>query len=140
MKKFIILFTFIFSAMLIFGQSGKVQSITVDTVKGNENIYLTSEELTGSYETVSLTAVFDKISSAAGGTAYVQGSIDGTNYVTLTSTDNLFIFFPNDTVTITDGGVMTFVALKNPYTKYRYFIDGDANDTVKITPKYRYIK
>ena len=122
--------------MISYGQKGTVLSITADNVEGNENIYLTTKKLTGTYESVALQTLFTKVSAAAGGTAYIQGSVDGTTYVTLTSTANQFIFFPNDTVTITDGGYMYMISYGSPFTYYRFFIDGDANDTVTITPKY----
>jgi len=131
----LVLFVFAANAQKI----GKIQTFTVDTVKGDENIYLTPPNFTGSYDYVTQEVVFTKISTAAGGTAYFQGSVNGSTYQTLTSTDDLFIFFPNDTVTVTEAGSMNVIIKGNPYNKYRWFIDGDANDTVIIAP-YALIK
>lgn len=115
-------------------QPGIVNAKTVDTVKGNENIYLSAAILGSKADVLTLEIDFSKISSAAGGTAYIQGSVNGTTYSTLTSTADLFIFFPNDTVTITDAGTMKVIVKDNPLKFYRWFIDGDVNDTVICKP------
>lgn len=138
MKKALILLVFIASFVVVNAQRGRVYSVTVDTVKGNENIYLTQGAVTGAYNVLSAEIDFSKVSAAAGGTAYFQGSLNGTTYSTLTSTDDLFLFYPNDTVTVTDGGTMKVVVKDNPFNHYRWFIDGDANDTVICTPYYLY--
>lgn len=134
MKRLLLILTLIVFSFAVNAQ--KIYTQTVDTVKGNENIYLTPPDITGSYETVAFEVDFSKISSAAGGTAYFQTSVNGTTYSTVTSTDDLFIFFPNDTVTITDGGTMKVIVKNNPFNKYRWFIDGDVNDTVIIKPYF----
>lgn len=134
MKRLILLIAMIAFFSVSHAQRGRVQTFIVDTVKGNENIYLTPPDFTGSYKTVTHEVNFTKVSAAAGGTAYFQVSVNGDSYNTVTSIDDLFIFFPNDTVTITDGGSMTVIVKDNPLNKYRWFIDGDASDTVIIAP------
>lgn len=136
MKRFMTILAFVFIAAISYGQSGKVFACTVDTVQGNENIYITTGAITGNYTTMTLQALFTQITSA-GGTAYVQGSVDGTTYVTLTETAGLFHFYPNDTVTMTNGGTMYIVTNgATPFKYYRYLIDGDTNDTMIVTAKY----
>jgi len=136
MKKFATILCILLFAVVSYGQKGKVVAMTADNVEGNEDIYLTSGAITGDYKTFTMTALFTKISSAAGGTAYIQGSVDGTTFTSLTATASKIYFFPNDTVTITDGGYMTIVIDDPCFKYYRFFIDGDVNDTVTITPKY----
>lgn len=138
MKRLFIIFTLVVISLGLNAQ--RVYTIDNDTVKGNENIYLTYPDITGTYSTLVLEIDFTKVSSAAGGTAYLQVSGNGTNYSTVTEYEDLFIFYPNDTVTITDGGTMKAIIKSNPFNNYRWFIDGDASDTVIIAPSYLYKK
>lgn len=134
MKKLIFSLIMFVAFINLNAQPGMVNAKTVDTVKGNENIYLSAAVLGSKADVLTLEADFSKISSAAGGTAYLQGSVNGTTYTTLTSQSGLFIFYPNDTVTITDNGTMKAIIIDNPLKYYRWFIDGDVNDTVIIKP------
>jgi len=138
MKRLFIIFTLVVISLGLNAQ--KVYTIDNDTVKGNENIYLTYPDITGNYSTLVLEVDFTKVSAAAGGTAYLQVSGNGTNYVTVTEYEDLFIFYPDDTVTITDGGTMKAIIKSNPFNNYRWLIDGDADDTVIIAPTYLYKK
>ena len=149
MKKFIILLILAFVALAGFGQRGVVKTITLDTVKGNENVYFTSEKMTGSYDAFTMQLAATKISSAAGGTASFEASVDGANYTNLYS----YPYYHSDCIECWFGTLaadsacskafanvttQTFqVKVKDtPWKYYRWLIDGDADDTMAIKATY----
>lgn len=125
-------------ALMVSAQTGRIYSIAVDTVKSNETIYLTSWPVTGGYSTLTLQALCTQIGGTTDGTITLQGSVDGTSYVALTDATGLVKGYPNDSLTMTNGAVTSWVIEKTPYNYYRLKIAGTASDTTKVTAKYVY--
>lgn len=135
MKKLVILFTLIF-AFTVFANAQRVYTATADTLQGDETVNLGVVNSSSSSGTLLLQALCTQLGGTSDGTLLLQGSADGTSYVTITETANLFNFFPNDTLTITNGAVMQCIITNSPYKYYRWQGAGTASDTTLITPKY----
>lgn len=125
-----------------FAQRGRLKTLAVDTLKGNNNQTLGVIPITGTYESLFITVKMDRISTAAGGTLYLKSGAETASVLDNNQATNPAIgFAPNDTLTTTDVATQYWnIYIPNPEaTLYHIFGDGDANDTVKITTKY-YIK
>lgn len=82
------------------------------------------------YKKVSIEAVITKISGTVGGTVTVQGSVDGTNYVTVSSSySTVTTFTPTDQAT----NKKLIVVTGSPYKYYRlsYTGTGTMSATIK---------
>lgn len=124
----------------MFAQSrGRVKTLAVDTLAGNNNQTLGTIPITGTYESLFIQIKMDRISAAAGGTLYLKGGIDAAASLVMNqSTNPSAEFQPNDTMPTTDVATQYWlINLTEPGAKnYYIFGDGDVNDTVKITTKY----
>lgn len=104
-------------------------SLTSDTIvnSGTGYVGLTASNY---YETIGIQCTVTKISGTVGGTVTVQGSIDGTNYVTVSSS-----FSTAQTLSCTNVTTNTklFVITGNPYKYYRlnYAGTGTMSATIK---------
>lgn len=81
----------------------------------------------------------DRISTAAGGTLYLQAGLDSDSKITLnTSIAPSVEFAANDTMVTTDVATQYWnINITEPGAKnYYIFGDGDVNDTVKVTTRY----
>ena len=134
-------------------QIGVVKTITLDTVKGNENVYFTSERMTGSYSAFTMQIASNRISAAAGGTVSFEASVDGSSYTNLYS----YPAYHSDCIECWFGTVagdsacsklyadledqVFQVKIKDtPWKYYRWKIDGDVNDTMAIKATYIFKK
>lgn len=124
----------------MFAQSrGRVKTLAVDTLAGNNDQTLGTIPITGTYESLFIQIKMDRISAAAGGTLYLKGGIDAAASLVMNqSTNPSAEFQPNDTMPTTDVATQYWlINLTEPGAKnYYIFGDGDVNDTVKITTKY----
>lgn len=94
--------------------------LTSDTCVNSATTYvgLTVENY---YKKVSIEAVITKISGTVGGTVTVQGSVDGTNYVTVSSSySTVTTFTPTDQAT----NKKLIVVTGSPYKYYRLSYTG----------------
>jgi len=133
MKKFILLF-----AVMLFGLIATAQTtLTNDTLQGAETVYFDSFRYTGAGDVV-YQALCTELGGTSDGTLVLQGSIDGTNWNTLTEKTNYFIFFPSDTLTIVDGGVFTAVIKKSALNYFRSQGIGTSGDTTLVSHKWDY--
>lgn len=132
MKKIILLLVLSVSVLCVNAQ--KVYTVDTDTVKGanTKNTKAIPSSVRGS---IASQLLFTEVGGTSDGTAYFQGSVDGTTYVTLTETANMFHFWPNDTVTISDGGTMQVVVNDSPFGYYRYSLVGTSGDTTQYVLK-----
>ncbi len=137
MKKYIFLISILFIVSLSFGQGyNKVVSITPDTLTKVETEYFSVQNVTGTVSTISIGVLFTEISGTSDGSAVLQGSVDGVSYYTLSSETGKMAFYPNDTLTITDGAIWV-IELTNPaFVSYRIAATGTASDVTLITPNY----
>jgi hypothetical protein len=139
MKKFILMFMLVAIALGAMAQRGKIQTLTVDTLKGNNNKILGSIPVTGAYESLLIEVKVDRISTAAGGTLYLRSGLTTAGVLVNNQTTNPSVgFAPNDTLTTADAATQYWqIYIKNPEALvYQIYGDGDANDTIKITTKY----
>lgn len=138
MKKILILFAFVLMTSISFGQRGIVKSVAVDTLNGSETVNFTLSSITGSYESVAIQALCTEIGGTSDGTLILQGSVDGTSYITMTDVVGVLTSYPNDTLTITNGAVVQYVVHDNPFNYYRVQGGGTASDSTLVTVKYTY--
>ena len=142
MKKLILILTFVVVAMAVNAQGrGRVGTLTVDTLQGNENVTFSPISLTGGYGSLFISAKIERISTAAGGTFYLKTGIDANSALVVNqSTNPRLSAAPNDTLATTDVATQYWnLEIQDPGAlKYYIFGDGDANDTVKVTIRYVY--
>lgn len=138
MKRILLSLIFILSVTAMNAQIGRIYSVSVDTLNGNETVNFTLSQITGGYTTTTIQALCSEIGGTSDGTLILQGSVDGTSYVTLQDDVSLLKSYPNDTLTITDGAVGTWIVKETPYNFYRIQGAGTASDTTLITIKYVY--
>lgn len=140
MKKFIVIMLLAFAFMGgAYAQQGQgiVGTITADTIQSNETIYLGPVLFTGK-NLLTIEALCTQVGGTSDGQLMLQGSLDGTSYVTLAETAGLIHCYPNDTLTITNGAVGSWTVINTPWKYYRIKAVGTASDTTLITPKYIY--
>jgi hypothetical protein len=134
MKKLILLISIVL-AVTVTVNAQRVYTLDVDTLQGAEtvNFEAISSSLAG---TIAIQALCTETGGTSDGTLVLQGSVDGTSYVTLTETSGLFTFYPNDTLTITDGAVLQVVVQDSPFAYYRVQGAGTASDSTQVAIKY----
>jgi len=116
--------------------TNKVVAITAVTLNEIETLYLPVQPITGTYETVAIGTVFTEVGGTSDGSAILQGSVDGTNFYTINSETSKEVFYPNDTLTITDGAVWLIELFDPAFVVYRVAATGTANDTTTVTSSY----
>ena len=138
MKRYIIFLGLVLFALVANAQKGRVYSVAVDTLNGNETVNFTLGQITGSYNVVAIQALCTQIGGTSDGTLILQGSVDGTSWLTLQDATGVLKGYPNDTLTITNGAVAQWVVDENPWNFYRVQGAGTASDTTLVTVKYVY--
>lgn len=140
MKKILILLGFIVSSVAINAQVGRIYTVAVDTINGNETVNFTLGQITGGYETLTIQALCTQVGGTSDGTLILQASVDGTSYITIQDDtySTLLKSYPNDTLTITNGAVGTWIVKNVPYNFYRLRGAGTTGDSTLITAKYVY--
>lgn len=113
---------------------------TSDTVANSGTGYV-EYRVRGWYNTVSIQAVATKISGTAAGTVTLQGSLDGTNFVTV-PTNYLFDVTGQEpykvdgtaTLTVTDVTTSTkiFTVIGSPFQYYRLSYTGSGTMSVRL--------
>lgn len=126
----------VFGYMLVNGQSGAGQSANllstysnvIDTVTNSATNTIVLR-VKGWYKTVVVQPVITKISGTAAGTVTLQGSNDGTNYVTVSSS-----FSDGQTLTVTNVTTSTklFKITGSPYAYYRLSYTGSGTMSCKL--------
>lgn len=106
-------------------------NFTTDTVTNTGTAYL-SLKLSG-YYAVSIQVNVTKISGTLGGTIVLQGSLDGTNYVTIPSSGSLTV------TNVTSQGYLWNYA-NSPYLYYRVLATGTGTMSGIISAKIMYRK
>ena len=134
MKKILVLFTLFIIALSV--QAQRVYTITPDTLTEVETEYFAVPDITGGYTALSIQVLCTELGGTSDGTVVLQGSIDGSSYVTLSDDENYIKGFTNDSLTITDGAVNAWVIYNPNMVSYRVAATGTANDTTLITTKY----
>ena len=127
MKKLVL-----FLSMILFVVFAQAQIITVsDTLQGNETVNFTSLKQPGQVQ-----VLCTQLGGTSDGTLFLQGSVDGTSFYNITETSNSLAFYPNDTLTITNGAVWLISVKDKPFQYFRVKGVGTASDTTLVTIKY----
>jgi len=135
MKKIVILLISMF-VFVSFTNGQKVYQKESDTLKGAETVKFPSIQSSSSSGTLTLQATCTELGGTSDGTLILEGSVDGSSFNTITEKVGLFTFYPNDTLTITDGSVMQVVIVNSPFKFYRYSGTGTASDTTIVDTKF----
>lgn len=98
-----------------------------DTIKGANTVNFTA--MAGADQLVVLCT---EVGGTADGTLVLQGSTDGTTYVTVSEKAGEFSFYPNDTLTITDGAGWLINITGDPFNYYKVVGAGTTGDTTAI--------
>lgn len=103
---------------------------TIDTVTNTATNYVT-KQVTGSYTKVVIQPVVTKISGTVAGTVTLQGSIDGTNYVTVNTS---YLLGGSATMSCANQTTNTklFVVTGSPYQYYRLSYTGSGTMSAKL--------
>lgn len=128
MKKFV--FILMLGLFAFFANAQKVVTV-YDTLNGNETVNFSSMLFASQVQ-----VVCSELGGTSDGTLYLQGSLDGTSFYNVTSTQDMLTFFPNDTLTITDGAVWLINIKDDPFQYFRVKGTGTASDTTLVTIKY----
>ena len=137
MKKFIILL-----AVLVVGMAASAQTFnkatvwTVDTLTNTETAYLTLPIVTRSVESMSGLVLAENITGTSAGTILLQGSLDGTTYVTLTDVTGYVSIAVNDTTTIVDNATFGWNVWKPAFLYYRMALVQTGTSTTEYTGYY----
>ncbi len=137
MKKFIILL-----AVLVVGMAASAQTFnkatvwTVDTLTNTETAYLTLPIVTRSVESMSGLVLAENITGTSAGTILLQGSLDGTTYVTLTDVTGYVSIAVNDTTTIADNATFGWNVWKPAFLYYRMALVQTGTSTTEYTGYY----
>lgn len=105
-----------------------VRITSTDTLNDAETVYIALPTLTGGYYSIGIQAVVTKVSGTVGGTAIIQGSLDGANYVTIGSS----------TLTFSDQAVNTAVWSITPSTYQYHRVKFVSSGTQVSVPKVYY--
>jgi len=136
MKRLFISILFIVFTLCLFGQRGKgvVQYLDVDTLKGEDTIYINLPKLTG-YYSLSFELYFHEVGGTSDGIGILEASND-TNYVTLNNVEPVITGTPNDTIVISDGLIQYYFLYGTPAINYRVKLIGTTGDTTRIISNY----
>jgi hypothetical protein len=115
MKKIVSLLFAIVASTSLFAQTAMTASGGTVTNTGTGTI---TKQVTGVYAKVSVQAIFTKTSGTLAGTATLQGSVDGTNYVTV-GTAHTVSGAATYTVTDTSTQSVIFTINGTPFAYYR---------------------
>jgi len=140
MKK--ILFVLAIFALTVgaFAQNkGTVTTLTADTIADAGTIDMPLGVNFKSHDlTIAIQAVCTELSGTAAGSIYVEGSLDGTSYETINTTSGFMVAFPNDTLTVVDGGVGLWYLCNTPYNYYRVYGSGSGTESTKVVVQWVY--
>ena len=136
MKKLIFAAAFVFAAVAANAQVVDMKSTSskaTDTVTNTGSEVLTAQ-VNGYQADVTIQAVVTKVSGTVAGTVVLQGSVDGSNYVTLTTTA---LPGGNDTCTLTNTATQSFnyAVGQSKYLYYRVRVTGSGTMVAIINAK-----
>jgi hypothetical protein len=128
MKNLVLILGFMFLSLVGFSQ----RLAPIDTLQGNETV-----NFSNLLNATAIQAVCTELGGTSDGTLRLQASLDGTNFNFVTETAGVYEFYPNDTLTITDGAVWLVNLENSPFPYHRIVGAGTASDTTEVTITYR---
>ena len=138
MKKILLILFALVSLIGYSQRSGSVVYLEADTIKGADTVYIYFPSEDGDFKSLyslSLEIYFEEIGGTSDGTVYWQACNDS-NWYSLNTVEGVFLFAPNDTVTIGDGVVAASLIYGNAFNKIRAMCVGTAGDTTLLRPNY----
>ncbi len=137
MKKLLILTI----AFMLSGVAANAQTYTMKSVYGNStdsvtnagNNYLKTTAVSGE-GAITVQLVVTKLSGTAAGTAVIQGSLDGTNWVNINYATGGQTGAMNDTFALTDVTSQTYAWFlpASPYIYYRVYVVGSGTQLIRL--------
>lgn len=116
------------------GSKGRPVYLDIDTLKGAETIYIELPQLTGNY-LLSWELYFEEVGGTSDGTGILEAANDSI-YYTINTVEGTVTAIPNDTITITDGLIASYVLYGTPANNYRVKLTGTVGDTTRIISNY----
>jgi len=140
MKKVVLLFAlFAFALGAMAQNKGTVTSLTVDSISSASAVnFPLVTQFKNNDQVIAIQAVCANVTGTSEGNLYLEGSLDGTSYETITSTSGFMYAYPNDTLTITDGAIGVWYLENTPFNYYRLQGTGGAGDNTEVTVKWVY--
>ena len=137
MKKLLLLIAVLIAGMAASAQTFNQATVwTVDTLTNTETAYLTLPKVTRSVESISGLVLAETVTGTAAGTILLQGSLDGTTYVTLTDVTGYISIAVNDTTTIVDNATFGWNVYKPAFLYYRMALVQTGTSTTEYTGHY----
>lgn len=136
MKKFTLILALF--AFVAFANAQKVYTVAVDTLKGAETVNFGAIKSSVGSGVLTIQALCTQLGGTSDGSLNLYGSVDGTSWVKVLETAGTFHFYPNDTLTITNGAVLSVVIKDSPFAQYRLTGVGTSGDTTKVAAKYHF--
>ena len=99
-------------------------------------IYSEAIRSTSSQGTVMMQASFANLTGTTGATVTVEGSLDGINYLKITTVAGKYDFYTSDTVTAVDASVMQGAITSAPHGFYRFKVVGTGTQTTTCSFSY----
>lgn len=125
-------------AMAASAQTGRLYTTANDTITNTGVATSDVITLAGSYKSLAVMVKYTQLSGTTGGTAVFQGSIDGTNYTTLTDAGGSVKMYPSSTLTIASAAVFHFVVQDVPFKYFKVVSTGSGTSSTKVEVKYLY--
>lgn len=139
MKKLFIIVALLVVSTAIFAQTkASVTSLTVDTIDSATAVNFPLGESITSNVAIAIQASCVETSGTSEGSLYLEGSLDGTYWETITETTGFLNAYPNDTLTLADAAVGLWYLEKSPFIYYRLQGTGGASDATEVTVKWVY--
>jgi hypothetical protein len=135
MKKLFLMLMLAVVAIAVSAQRGRVITLDVDTITDAGTTSVVLPAFTGD-DMVTIQAVYTQLTGTAAGTATLEGSVDGTNYVALTDYAGFIKGYPNDSLTITNGATTSWVVQGNGFYKYRVKNVGSGTQSTEVDVSY----
>jgi hypothetical protein len=135
MKKYILMLMLVVVAIAVSAQKGRVIDLPTGTITDAGTTYVVLPAFT-SDDPVTIQASFTQLTGTAAGTATLEGSVDGTNYIALTDYATFLKGYPAASLTITDGSTTSWVVQTNGYYKYRVKSVGTGTQSTEVDVSY----
>lgn len=91
---------------------------------------------TSSNGTIMLQASFANVSGTTAATATLEGSIDGANYLKVSTVAGKYDFYTSDSVTVIDTTVMQVALTNAPHGFYRFSVVGSGTQSTTCSFSY----
>ena len=106
------------------------------TLTDATTVYSGLIESTSALGTLTLQASFANVSGTSNGTVTLEGSIDGTNFKTISTVAGKFDFYASDSETIADALVMQAAITASPFVFYRFKMVGVGTQSTTCSFSY----